>query len=49
MRFGPGAYVKRMSGLYSLYQLGYVLGQFKNILNQPQATLAHVAPYIAMI
>ena len=41
--------MKRISGLYSLYQLGYVLGQFKNILNQPQATLAHVAPYIAMI
>jgi len=39
----------RISGLYSLYQLGHILGQFKMVLNQPRATCAGIAPYIAMI
>ncbi|MGA2964379.1 MAG: hypothetical protein ABSD96_22180, partial [Candidatus Korobacteraceae bacterium] len=47
--FGLGEQVKKVSGLNSLYQLGHVLGQFKNMLNQPQTTFADLAPGVAMV
>jgi hypothetical protein len=49
IHFGLGGYVKKVSGLNSLYQLGHVLGQFKNMLNQPQTTFADLAPGVAMV
>lgn len=41
--------MKKVSGLNSLYQLGHVMGQFKNMLNQPGTTYADIAPGSAMI
>ena len=47
--FGLGEYVKKVSGLNSIYQLGHILGQFTNLLNQPRTTYADIAPGCAMI
>lgn len=49
IHFGSGAHVKKVSGLNSLYQLGFITSQLKAKIFEPQTRVIDILPICAML